>query len=91
MSEEEHEQVIAQEACKVVDQILNDILYLDGEEDMNKSDVTLEEESSIKDTDETKEYCEVCDICDYKISANKKYIALKLMVKHKGECWSHDK
>ena len=44
-SEEEHEQVVAQETCKVVDQILNDILYVDDEEDMKKSDVSLEEES----------------------------------------------
>ena len=86
MSEEQHEQVISQEASKVFDQILNDILCVDDEEDMIKADVTLEEESNAKDTDESKEYCEGCDMCDYQISANKKYLALKSLKKHKENC-----
>ena len=87
MTEEEQEQVISKEANKVVDQILNDILCLDDEEDLiDVTDVTLEEESIAKETEETKEYSEACDVCDEKISANKKYIVIRNMAKHKAEC-----
>ena len=66
MSKEEHEKVISKEASKVVDQILDDILCLDDEVDILESDVTLEEGSIPKETEETKKYFEICKACQIK-------------------------
>ena len=86
VSKDEHDQIISNEAEKVVNDIIDNLICIKGEEDGIDSSVTLEEISSAStDMEGEKEYCNVCDKCDYKIVANRKYVALQLLKEHTNE------
>ena len=67
------------EVSEVLELLLKDVIVI-GENEID-SNVTVEEKSD--DDMEIREYCNVCDECGYKITANKKYVALQLMLKNK--------
>ena len=86
VTKDEHDQIISNEAKKVVNDIINNLIYIEDEEGAEDSSVTLGEISGdSSDLEGEKEYCNVCDKCDYKIVANRKYVAVQLLLDHKNE------
>ena len=77
-------QVSDKEVSKVIEDLLTDVIEISDDEGSEiDPNVTLAENS---DANADKEYINACDLCDYRITASKKYIALKLLTKHKDEC-----
>ena len=71
-----------EEAKHVVEDILNEIIEISDEEDIEE--VTLEETAVKKDLE--KRYVNECDICGYEVLANRKYVSLQMIKKHKETC-----
>ena len=85
---EEHAILISQEANKVVNELLNDIIYInDDEGNATESDeASLEELADNKSDKVEMKYINKCENCDYEAKADKKYLALQLLLNHKDSC-----
>ena len=78
ISSSEEVLLLEKEAAKVVNSIEYRIEELDDEEAFTINE-TCDIESNVK------EYSEICQICDFKVRAERKYLALQLINKHKKE------
>jgi hypothetical protein len=77
---------IFDEAKKVVNLLLNDIIDLTGEKDDSieeVDDITLDETCEGDLLDEPKQYNNKCENCEYVADAPRRYLVLKLLSKHK--------
>ena len=75
--------LISLEANKIVNQLLDDIVYISDEEGHETdSEVNLEEIDKENPKEAKMKYYE----CDYEVEASRKYLALRLLLHHKDSC-----
>ena len=87
---EENAKQKEKEVSDVVEHLLSEVIVLSDDEESLKTIESREKEvDTILDLDEDikelKEYCNACDEWDYRITANRKYVALQELRKHKDE------
>ena len=69
-----NEESIAEEAQKVVENILDSIIQLSDAEDEDSKNISIEE---ISDGEKGMKYQKKCDICEHEVKAEKKYLVVQ--------------
>ena len=82
-SENSFEEIIAQGANKVIENLLENIDDIKDNEEEMIQDVTLEE---VADLASPKKYYNECEKCGFLANASRRYVALQQLLKHKELC-----
>jgi hypothetical protein len=87
---EGQEKEIHKEAKKVVNLILKEIIEI-SDDDESIDDITLEEKNDLETDDAGKKYSNECDICGFVATATRRYVAIRMLSKHKEACFRFTK
>ena len=80
LPQDKHDDIISEEADKIVNHLINDIISLSDKE----CDSTMKEEETNGNVE--LKYINKCDDCNYEAKADRKYKALQLISTHKLSC-----